>query len=178
MPMNQNRKDIFSDLYRQHAKYMYGICLRYTKNSDDAQDVMQEGFVKIYNALEKFKGDANVKTWMRSVMVNTAINFYRHKQILEFRSIDTDTVKDLHSVNDKVIDQMSTDELLKVLNHLPDGYRLVFNMYAIEGYKHKEIAALLDISVGASKSQLAKARKYLQVLIEEKLGITKEDVII
>ncbi len=171
--MNQNRKDIFSDLYKQYAKYMYAICLRYTRNSEDAEDVMQEGFVKIYKALEGFKGNSNIKTWMRSIMVNTAINFYRHKQLLDFKSIDTDITKELGSVDETVINQLSTDELLEVINQLPDGYRMVFNMYVIEGYKHKEIAELLNISVGASKSQLAKARKSLQLLIEEKLGITK-----
>jgi RNA polymerase sigma-70 factor (ECF subfamily) len=137
---------------------------------------MQEGFVKIFNALENFKGESNIKTWMRSIMVNTAINFYRHKQLLDFRNIDTEASVELNSVDETTLDKISTDELLKIVNELPNGYRLVFNMYAIEGYKHKEIAELLDISIGASKSQLAKARKYLQVLVEEKLGITQEDV--
>ena len=175
--MNQNRKDIFSDLYRQHAQYMYGVCLRYTKDAADAEDIMQEGFVKIYKALEGFKGEANIKTWMRSIMVNTAINFYRQKQLLDFKSIDLDMKEELGTVDENVINQLSTDELLEVINHLPDGYRLVFNMYAIEGYKHKEIAELLNISIGSSKSQLAKARKSLQLLIEEKLGITQENAI-
>lgn len=170
--MSKRPKDIFTELYQKHSSYMYGICLRYTKNTDDAADVMQDGFLKIYNALDTFKGESNIKTWMSRIMVNTAINHYRHKKVLDFSSIEKVDYEVLKMDNNNVLSQMSTDELLEVINELPDGYRLVFNLYAIEGYKHREIAEMFNITEGTSKSQLAKARAKLQAAIAEKLGVT------
>ncbi len=174
--MNRDKNDIFADLYKQHASYMYGVCLRYTKDADDAKDVMQDGFVKIFQSLDTFRGEANIKTWMRTIMVNTAINFYRHKHILQLESVDQAYTAHMPQTDETVISKMTTDELLSIINLLPDGYRLVFNMYVIEGYKHKEIAEMLGITEGTSKSQLSKAKSYLQVLAEEKLNINVENV--
>ncbi|MBN2669279.1 MAG: RNA polymerase sigma factor [Bacteroidales bacterium] len=174
--MNQKQKDIFSDLYRKYASYLYGVCLRYTKDKEDAEDVMQEGFIKIYNALEAFRGDANIKTWMQKIMVNTAINFYRHKKVIDFQSIEKSDVYWLKSDNEDVFSTLTAEELLNLMHDLPDGYRLVFNLYAIEGYKHREIAEMLNINEGTSKSQYSKARKMLQELAEVKLGIKEINV--
>lgn len=174
--MKPSKENIFTKLYQEHSSYMYAICLRYTKNSDDAEDVMQDGFIKIYHALESFKGDSNIKTWMRRIMVNTAINHYRLKQKLDVKPIDNE-VSEVQNFNDNnAISKMSTNELLDVIQELPDGYRMVFNLYSIEGYKHKEIAEMLDITEGTSKSQFAKARHFIQKLISEKLDINKESL--
>lgn len=174
--MKPSKENIFTKLYQEHSSYMYAICLRYTKNSDDAEDVMQDGFIKIYHALESFKGDSNIKTWMRRIMVNTAINHYRLKQKLDVKPIDNE-VSEVQNFNDNnAISKMSTNELLDVIQELPDGYRMVFNLYSIEGYKHKEIAEMLDITEGTSKSQFAKARYFIQKLISEKLDINKESL--
>lgn len=174
--MKPNKENIFTKLYQEHSSYMYAICLRYTKNADDAEDVMQDGFIKIYHALDTFKGDSNIKTWMRKIMVNTAINLYRIKQKIDFKTIDND-VSEVQNFNDNnAISKMSTDELLEVIQELPDGYRVVFNLYSIEGYKHREIAEMLDITEGTSKSQYAKARHFIQKQISEKLGINKESL--
>ena len=174
--MKSNKENIFTKLYHEHSSYMYAVCLRYTKNSDDAEDVMQDGFLKIYHALDTFKGDASIKTWMRRIMVNTAINHYRLKQKLDVKPIDH-SVSEVQNFNDNnAISKMSTDELLEVIQELPDGYRMVFNLYSIEGYKHKEIAEMLDISEGTSKSQCAKARNMIQKLISKKLDINKESL--
>jgi len=174
--MKQSQKDIFTDLYRQHSSYMYAVCLRYTSTTEDAEDVMQEGFLRIFHALDKFKGESNIKTWMQRIMINTAINHYRQKKILDFKTIEDESIEVLKIVDDTILSKMSTDELLKVINELPDGYRMVFNLHSIEGYKHKEIAEMLDITEGTSKSQLAKARNAIQELIASKLGITRESL--
>jgi RNA polymerase sigma-70 factor (ECF subfamily) len=155
---------------------MYGICLRYTKREEDAQDVMQEGFIKIYNALDSFKGESKYKTWMARIMVNTAINHYRQNKKLELNTVDEKEVEVLKYDNDDVLNQMSADELLKLINELPDGYRIIFNMYVIEGYKHREISEMLGITEGTSKSQLAKARQKVQELLKNQLGITREEL--
>ena len=174
--MKQSKQDIFTDLYQLHSSHMYAICLRYTRNTEDAEDVLQEGFMKIFHAFEGFKGESNIKTWMQRIMVNTAINHYRQKKKMDFTSIDKDGSVVLRIDNNDAINKMSTDELLEVINELPNGYRMVFNLYVIEGYKHKEIAEMLEITEGTSKSQLAKARNAIQVLIADKLGITKENL--
>ncbi len=171
--MKQKQQDIFTDLYRKHSSYLYAVCLRYAKNKEDAEDVLQEGFLKIYHSLDHFKGNSNIKTWMQSIMINTAINHYRKKKRIDFNTINIDDVEIFKQDNNDAINKLSTDELLQVINKLPDGYRLIFNLYSIEGYKHKEIAELLNIHEGTSKSQLAKARITIQKLIDKELGIKK-----
>ena len=174
--MKRSQQDIFSDLYREHSSYMFGVCLRYTKNAEDAEDVMQEGFMKVYHALDKFKGESNIKTWMQSIMINTAINHYRQKKRKAYKNIEEANFENIKVLDDTIISQMSTDELLEVINELPSGYRMVFNLHSIEGYKHKEIAEILGVTEGTSKSQLSKAKLAIQSLIAKKLGITKEDL--
>lgn len=155
---------------------MYGICLRYTKSTEDAEDVLQEGFIKIFHALNSFKGDSNIKTWMGRIMVNTAINHYRKNKKLITNNIDEKETEVLRFSENNALSQMSADELLEVINDLPDGYRVIFNLYAIEGYKHREIAEMLEITEGTSKSQFAKARNKVQELLKEKLGVTVENL--
>ena len=174
--MKQSQEKIFTKLYEEHSSYMYGICLRYTKNTDDAQDVLQDGFIKVYNALDSFKGESKIKTWMSRIMVNTAINHYRKKSALNTYSAEENEVEVLKFDKTDVINKMSADELLELIKLLPEGYSLVFNLYVIEGYKHREIAEMLDITEGTSKSQLSKARNKLQELLKDKLGITKENL--
>jgi len=174
--MKLNQQDIISDLYRKHSSYMYGICLRYTKSTEDAEDVLQEGFIKIFHALNSFKGDSNIKTWMGRIMVNTAINHYRKNKKLITNNIDEKETEVLRFSENNALSQMSADELLEVINDLPDGYRVIFNLYAIEGYKHREIAEMLEITEGTSKSQFAKARNKVQELLKEKLGVTVENL--
>ncbi len=174
--MKQNQQDIFTNLYQEHSSYLYAVCLRYTRNKEDAEDIMQEGFLKIYHALDNFKRESNIKTWMQRIMINTAINHYRKKKKTDFYNINIDDAEIFKLENNDAINQLSTDELLNVINKLPDGYRMVFNLYSIEGYKHKEIAEILDIKEGTSKSQLAKARITIQKLIEKELGIKQQNI--
>ena len=151
---------------------MYGVCLRYTGNKEDAEDIMQDGFVKVYNNIEKLKEIKNVKAWIKRIMINTALNLYRHNKIIDFKSIDKDTYDIYKSDEINAIQKLTTNELLDVIQELPEGYRLIFNLYAIEGYKHREIAEMLNINEGTSKSQFSKARNNLKKLIDKKLNIT------
>ena len=161
-----------SELYNNFSGKLYGICLRYAKNKMDANDLLHDGFVKVLSNLQAYKGEGSFEGWMRRIMINTAINFYRKKT--KHYETDIEEVFDLSDDSfDDAISQISTNELLELIQELPDGYRLVFNMYVIEGYKHKEIAEILEISENTSKSQLLKAKSSLKKKLKEKYKITE-----
>jgi len=140
---------------------MLGVCLRYAKNRMEAEDILQEGYIKVFKNLNTYKGEGSLEGWVRRIMVNTAINFYR-ASIKYVQSLDDDEMNDKNLPNVSMNDLLSTKELLKIIQELPEGYRVVFNLYAVEGYSHKEIAAILDVSESTSKSQLSRARVALQ----------------
>jgi len=152
--------------YQRFAPKMYGVALRYARDKDEANDMLQEGFVKVFSKLEFYRGDGSLEGWIRRTIVNTAINFY--KKNLKYRSSsDMDTVLIFEKSHDaSPIEQMSAGELLQEIKGLPAGYKTVFNLYVIEGYSHKEIADMLDVSENTSKSQLSRARTYLQKRIQ------------
>ena len=148
------------ELYHNFSGKMYGVCLRYSKNRTDAQDLLHDGFVKVYTGLHEYKGNGSLEGWIRRIMVNTAINFYKRKSG-RFFALTDDEEESIVGYNEDIIGQISTQELLDYINEMPDGYRMVFNMYVIEGYKHVEISELLGISEATSKTQFMKARRYL-----------------
>ena len=155
-------------LYRRFAAKMFGVCLRYAPNKMEAEDILQEGFVKVFNNLKKFRGDGSFEGWIRRTMVNTAINHYR-RNVRYFQDIDIDSV-DIHDTFDKDgISNLTEAELLKLVQELPEGYRMVFNLYVIEGYSHKEIGEQLNIAENTSKSQLSRARGVLQAKVKKLL---------
>lgn len=151
--------------YLQLAPKMYGVCLRYSSDGDDANDIMQEGFIRVFNHIKDFRGDGSLEGWVRRTMVNTAINFYR-KRIK--RGINTDLKYVKGKADDKVyvIEKLAAEEILELIKKLPTGYRTVFNLNVIEGYTHKEIGNMLNISENTSKSQLSRARASLQKMIQ------------
>lgn len=154
------------ELYKSFCNHMFGVCLRYAKNRDDAQDLLHDGFVKVYTGLNEYKGKGSLEGWIRRIMVNTAINFYRRKAGRFFGLNEND--EEFHISNDEdIIENISTNELLGYINEMPDGYRLVFNMYVIEGYKHVEISELLGISEATSKTQFMKARRHLMKKVKQ-----------
>lgn len=137
------------------------ICLRYVKDEDEAKDLLQDAFVKIIKSIGQLKNHEMLKSWMGKIVVNQCINYYHHRLKFERK----ETIDGLEVQNDDhvdVLDTMSTDEILNLINELPDGYRVVFNMYVIEGFSHEEIAEKLSISVVTSRTQLFKARKILK----------------
>jgi len=152
-------------LYHMYAPKLYTVCLRYMGTEADAQDVLQEAFIKIFRALPAFRGDGSFEGWMRRIVVNTAIEQIRKKHLLT-TLIAEQQEETLESETASAIDQLSEQELLRMIQSLPPGYRSVFNLYVVEGYAHKEIASMLEITEGTSKSQLARARAMLQEKIK------------
>jgi len=154
--------------YTQFASKMYSVCLRFARDRDEANDMLQEGFVKVFSNLKSFRQEGSLEGWVRRTIVNTAINYYK-KNAKHQSYADFDTVMIFEKSTDaSAIQQMSADELLEHISKLPDGYRAVFNLNVIEGYTHKEIGEKLNISENTSKSQLARARAYLQKRIVRK----------
>lgn len=151
-------------LYKKFSAVMYAICLRYTGNKDDAKDVFQDGFIKVYQQIKNFKQQGSLEGWMKRIMVNTAIDYCKNKSKIKFTNIDyNNIIEEEEPIN--IFEKIPKMTLLQMISELPDGYRLVFNLYAIEKYSHKEIAKELNIEEGTSKSQLFKARKMLQVKV-------------
>lgn len=147
-------------LYKLLASRMLGVCMRYAKDHYEAEDMLQVGFVKVFQKVGEFRGDGSFEGWIRRIMVNTAIETYRKNQRM-LNVVDLEEVRDSpQSMFD--MSGLEAKDLLNLIRHLSNGYRMVFNLYAIEGYSHKEIAEQLGITEGASKSQLSRARAILK----------------
>ncbi|MCD4696304.1 MAG: RNA polymerase sigma factor [Bacteroidales bacterium] len=159
------------EFYRRFAPKMYGVCLRFAKNQMEADDVLQEGFIKVFISLKTFRNEGSLEGWIRRTIVNTAINIYK-KNVKYQKDIEIDKAEVIQNENPGPVDNLSVEELLKLITELPTGYKMVFNLNVIEGYTHKEISKLLDISENTSKSQLSRARQTLQKKIAELSGNT------
>jgi RNA polymerase sigma factor (sigma-70 family) len=155
-------------LYKRFAAAMYGICLQYAASEEDAQDIMQEGFLKVFKKLDQVNNPAAFPGWIRKVMINTALEKYRSQVILQ-RMDDVRGEAD-EATDDGIFDNLTCQELVELIRTLSPKYRMVFNLYAIEGYSHKEISEELGISVGTSKSNLSRARAILQEKIKNIYG--------
>jgi len=147
-------------LYLALASKMMAVCLRYTNSQFDAEEILQTGFIKVFKNINQFAGAGSFEGWIRRIMVNTAIESCRNRT--HFQSLGDINEVEFSNAHSFEIDQLEVSDLLKLIQSLADGYRLVFNMYAIEGYSHKEIAEKLNISESSSKSQLSRARMRLQ----------------
>lgn len=160
-------------LYERFARKMMGVCLRYADGRDEAEDILQNAFIKVFENIETFKGSGSLEGWVRKIMVNTALNNYRQNKAGRHK-VDLDSVEYMLPGDNHVSNTFNAKELLTVIQQLPVGFRTVFNLFAIEGYSHKEIAEQLNISEGTSKSQYSRARTYLQkaLKIEEKYNET------
>jgi RNA polymerase sigma factor (sigma-70 family) len=152
-------------LYEKFSPKMYALCIRYAGNTDDAQDILQDGFVKVYSNIGKYKGTGSFEGWIRRIIVNTAIEHFRKKNMLY--AIDEKTEIQLADENSNVFNQLEAKELLEIIKSMPAGYRTVFNLYAVEGYTHKEIATMMNLTEGTSKSQYARAKSWLQERIKK-----------
>jgi RNA polymerase sigma-70 factor (ECF subfamily) len=146
-------------LYDRFCKKLMVVCLRYSKSTAEAEDILQEGFVKVFHGLEGFRQDAKLETWMTRIMVNTALNHHRKKLYL-YPMVAVDNI-DLPQ-SEVSLSGLHFTQLLEMIQALPQGCQVVFNLFAIEGYGHKEISEMLGISEGTSKSQYARARSLLQ----------------
>lgn len=164
---NRAQKKLF-DLF---APKLFGVCLRYMKDHDLAQDTLQDGFVKIFTKLSDYNGKGSFEGWMRRIVVNTCLDQLRKDQKLKMNT-SIDDVSFLVKDNHWIEEELTAKDLLKLVESLPDGYRVVFNMFAIEGYSHKEIAEQLNISENTSKSQFSRAKSHLRKKLIE-LGIER-----
>lgn len=161
-------------LYRRHSAKLYAVCLQYSGNDEEARDTLQEGFIKIFENLDHYKHEGSFEGWMRRIMVNTALEKFRNRHNLyRVDDIDTITEPDAESDNQDYAGLEAAD-LLAIIKELPEKYRMVFNLYAIEGYSHKEISKMLNISEGTSKSDLSRARVILQRRVGSYIGIKKK----
>ena len=167
----ENDRRMQQELYNRFAPKMYGVCLRYTGNADDAQDVLQDGFVKVFRKLDSFRSEGSFEGWIRRVFVNTAIEHFRRKHYMQ--PVTEREENTLESKTLTALDGLSEKDILKLVQQLAPGYRAVFNLYVVEGYSHKEIADMLDISEGTSKSQLSRAKVILQDMIKQHTGIVR-----
>jgi len=157
-------------LYTLFAGKLFAICLRYTKNRQEAEDWLQDSFVKIFQNLDKFKGEGSFEGWTKRITVNHILSEYRKKKN-QGSVLDIDDVLDLDDIQTSPHSALLYEELITFINLLPEGKKLVFNLAVIEGYSHKEIAELLNITEGASRGQLAKAREMLIQIHNKKNSI-------
>ena len=160
-------------LYEHFAPSMTGVCFRYTKSMEDAQDILQDGFVKVFKNLKQYKFEGELGAWIRRIMVNTALTYLKSNRKYQFdMSFDETPLHLVSTDNPEVV--METKELAKLIRQLPTGFQTIFNLHAVEGYKHVEIAAMLGISDSTSRSQYARARALLIQWIE-KFSINAQD---
>lgn len=151
-------------LYEKFARKMMGVCLRYADNHEEAEDVLQNGFVSVFQNIESFRGTGSLEGWVRKIMVNTALTNIRKNKKLK-QNIELESVEFMLPSTNHINESFAAKDLLKIIQTLPTGFKTVFNLYAIEGYSHKEIGDMLGISEGTSKSQYSRAKAYLQKLI-------------
>ncbi len=151
-------------LYTLYSGILFSLCLKYSKNNVEAEDNLQDAFLTIFSKINQFKGKGSFEGWMKRIVINTALQRYRKDSVLDVIKEDTLTEE---IVEVEVAKMVSLDFLLHIIQQLPDRYRLVFNLYILDGYTHKEIAEMLNISIGTSKSNLSRARHILKEKIEE-----------
>ena len=149
-------------LYRLYGSKLFSICLKYSNNYASAEDTLQDAFITIFDKIEQYKNKGSFEGWIKRITVNTALQKYRKQKVFEI--IGEEQIEEVEVEIDE--DEVSLDYLLEIIQQLPDRYRLVFNLYVLDGYSHKEIAEMLNISDGTSKSNLARARNILKEKIE------------
>jgi RNA polymerase sigma factor (sigma-70 family) len=148
------------ELFDRYSSRMLGICRRYVGNLADAEDIMVNAFMKIFDKIDQYAGSGNFEGWMSRIMVNESLTYIRRNRNMSVEvSIEQASFEPDYSA---ILDPMEAEQLLQWIDNMPVGYRTVFNLYVLEGYAHKEIAEMLDISEGASKSQLSRAKAYLR----------------
>lgn len=161
------------DLYNHFAASMFGICYRYTKSAADAEDVLQEGFVKVFHNLHKYRKEGALNAWVRRIIVNTALNYLKqNKRYSSELSYDEINLHPVSAENPVII--LETKELADIIRQLPTGCQIIFNLHAVEGYTHVEIGEMLGIHEGTSRSQYARARSIMITWIGKRNGNLKQ----
>ena len=170
----QGEESAYNALYTKYAPKMLVVCSRYVTDYEDASDLLQEGFIKVFEELHRFRNEGSLEGWIRRIMVNNALNHYKKMTTTKYQTDDISELKyDIADDSNVDIDsQLSNNELLLLVQTLPPSYRMVFNLYVFEGYKHHEIATKLGIGEGTSKSNLQDARRLLQ----QKLNVLNKEI--
>jgi len=150
------------ELYKLFSSKLFSVCLKYSRNYVEAEDNLQDAFLTIFDKIEQYKNKGSFEGWLKRIAVNTVLQRYRNEKVFDI--INENLIEDVELEVDE--DHISITYLLKIIQELPDRYRLVFNLYVLDGYSHKDIAEMLDINVGTSKSNLARARQILKQTIE------------
>jgi RNA polymerase sigma factor (sigma-70 family) len=160
-------------LYERYSRRMFGICLRYCDSNEEAEEVLQEGLLKVFQKMNDYRGEGNLESWIRRIIINTSLDQYRRN-----RSREAETEWQEHIVVPvEALTDLKAKDILMLIRRLPKGFRTVFNLYAIEGYNHAEIGKMLQISEGTSKSQYARARVHLARMLGESDGSTEKKTI-
>ncbi len=159
----ENQPKAQKELFDILSPKMYAICLRYARNSDEAKDILQEGFIKMFKYLGQFEGKGSFEGWVKRIFINTSIEFYRKSQ--KEATTNSLDIAENQPFESNILSNLKVDDLMKIIQKLPTGYRTVFNLFVIEGYGHEEIARMLNVTENTSKSQLFKARQHLQAII-------------
>lgn len=162
--INSNRR-MQEELYSRFAPKMYAVCLRYAGNAEEAEDILQEGFIKIFKKISSFRSEGSFEGWIRRIFVNTSIEHFRRKIYLQPISEQEENTLEGKSLS--ILDKLAERDIIQLVQQLSPGYRTVFNLYVVEGYTHKEIGEMLGISEGTSKSQLSRAKVILQDLVKD-----------
>ncbi len=160
----KNKRKAQKQLYRKYYGRMLGICQRYSTSYQEAEDIVHIGFFNIFTKINQFHNSGTFEAWMRRIVVNTAIDHYRRNKKHDVLSSYEDT-ENFDQTEINLTDNLTTEKILETIQQLPEGYRMVFNLYAIDGYSHREIAEKLGVSINTSKTQLLKARRYLQSIL-------------
>lgn len=164
-------------LYKIYASKMFAVCFRYSKSREEAEDTFHEGFLKVFENIRNFSNKGSLEGWIRRIMVNTAIQKYRKNRHLSFIVNTNDNMEYADQYySDDILAQITADELVLLIQDLPPAYKMVFNLYVLDGMKHKEIADVLGISEGTSKSNLYEAKAILQRQIKQNYGLAEEAV--
>ena len=169
--MEGNRR-MQEELYKRFSPRMYAVCLRYAGSSEEAEDILQEGFIKIFKKLDSFRGEGSFEGWIRRIFVNTSIEHFRRKRYLQPVTEKEENTLEGNSLS--ALDGLAEKDILGLVRQLSPGYRTVFNMYVVEGYTHKEIGDMLGISEGTSKSQLSRAKVILQDMVRQFIDQERE----
>lgn len=157
-----------NQLYQTYKNMLFGVCLRYGANFQEAEDLLQEGFVKIYSDLYQYRPTGALGAWMRKVMVNVCLMHLRKRKTF-FSNIEIEQIAETYESNDDNFENYRAEALIQMIQKLPEGYRAVFNLYVIDGYNHKEIGEILNISEGTSRSQFSRAKALLRNMLEKQL---------
>ncbi len=154
-------------LYELYAPAMLGICVRYVNEKETARDIMQEGFIKVFTKIDSYSGAGSFEGWMKRIFVTSALEYLRSNKALRYNINLDDYNETINNFDVSIVEKLSEEEILQCINNLPNGFKTVFNLYAIEGYSHAEIALMLNIKEASSRSQYARARQLLQTKIQE-----------